>query len=270
MNNNEYFSYSRINTFQNCKELYRINYIDKIRKKNENIEAYLGSCVHKVIEDIYTEKIDSINLDDIIYMYDKIWKDRWHDNIYLIDRSRKLSQYYNLGIECLRNFYKKNIQSKPDFLNNVIHSELDLRFSIDGINFRGIIDRLDFNSITNEYTVNDYKTSKRIISSKKAKKDLQLGLYVIAVQHKFKTKDPINLKWHFLRYGIDVFVNSNTIELESIKKNLVNKANKILELSKESDNFNPNETMLCNWCHYWEECTAKITSNPAKRILNAG
>ena len=49
----EIFSYSRINTFKNCRELYHINYIQGIRKENENIEAYLGSCVHHVIEDIY-------------------------------------------------------------------------------------------------------------------------------------------------------------------------------------------------------------------------
>ena len=100
----EVFSYSRINTFKNCRELYHINYIQGIRKENENIEAYLGSCVHHVIEDIYENSNQIINFDEIIYMYDKTWKDRWHDNVYLIDRSKKVDQYYNLGIECLRNF----------------------------------------------------------------------------------------------------------------------------------------------------------------------
>ena len=185
-------------------------------------------------------------------MYDKVWKNRWHENVYLIDRSKKVNQYYSLGIECLRNFYKKNIENKPVFLNNIVDSELDLHFSINGVNFRGIIDRLDFDSDTNEYTVNDYKTSKRIISSKKAKRDLQLGLYMIAVQQKYKTTSPIKLKWYFLRYGIDVLVTPDNEDLDFIKKQLVNKANKILDLSKESDNFNPNETILCNWCHYWE------------------
>ncbi len=65
------FSYSRINTFKNCRELYHINYIQGIRKENENIEAYLGSCVHHVIEDIYENNNQIINFDEIIYMYDK-------------------------------------------------------------------------------------------------------------------------------------------------------------------------------------------------------
>ena len=263
----EVFSYSRINTFKNCRELYHINYIQGIRKENENIEAYLGSCVHHVIEDIYENSNQIINFDEIIYMYDKTWKDRWHDNVYLIDRTKKVDQYYNLGIECLRNFYKKNIQNNSSFLKNVVDCELEVEFSMDGIQFRGFIDRLDFNSETNQYTVNDYKTSKRIISSKKAKRDLQLGLYMIAVHEKFDILEPVNLKWHFLRYGVDIFVTPDLDDIASIKKALVKKAKNIIELSKENENFYANETILCNWCHYWEECSVKTMPNPAKRIL---
>ena len=163
MKEKQLFSYSKINTFQNCRELYYINYIQKIRKVNENIEAYLGSCVHKVIEYIYSESINDINLDDIIFMYDKVWKDRWHDKIYIIDRSKKVSQYYNLGIECLRIFYKRNIHSNAFFLKNTAESEMNVEFNLDGIDFRGIIDRLDFNSEDNQYIINDYILGKQYI-----------------------------------------------------------------------------------------------------------
>ena len=33
----------------------------------------------------------------------------------------------------------------------------------------------------------------------------------------------------------------------------------------DSDKFEPKETMLCNWCHYWEDCSAKETTNPARK-----
>jgi len=263
----ELFSYSKINTFKNCRELYHINYIQGIRKENENIEAYLGSCVHAVIEDIYNNKNQAINFDDIVDMYQRKWNDNWHESVFLIDKTKKVHQYYNLGVECLRNFYKKNIQDKPSFLANVMDSELGVEFSIDGIGFRGIIDRLDFNPDLNQYTINDYKTSKRIISSKKAQKNLQLGLYLVAIHEKFNVTEPVNLRWYFLRYGVDVMVTSGTDDLDYIKKKLVKRAKNIIELSKDNESFYANETILCNWCHYWEECSAKTTSNPAKRIL---
>ena len=261
------FSYSRLNTFNNCREAYRINYIKGIRKDNENIEAYLGSCVHYVIEDIYNNANSSINFDEIVYMYKKSWDDNWHDSIYLIDGRKKVSQYYSLGIECLKNFYKRNIENNSSFLKNTLESEMEVEFSMDGIDFRGIIDRLDYDSQASRYIVNDYKTSKRVISPKKAQRDLQLGLYLVAIHQKFNIENPVILKWHFLRYGVDIVVSPKTEDVDFIKKKLVQKAKAILDMSSDRENFYPNENILCNWCHYWEECTAKFTSNPAKRIL---
>ncbi len=264
------FSYSKINTFSNCRELYHINYIQQIRKKNDNIESYLGSCVHYVIEYIYENKLDTITLDEIVYIYNEHWKERWHDNIYMPDRSKKPEQYFDLGVECLRLFFKKNIHNKPNFLKDVVGCELELSFEDNDNNiYRGIIDRLDFDKDKNQYVINDYKTSKRIISAKKAQTDLQLGLYLIAVQEKYNTNQPITLKWHFLRYGIEVSVTPDNNDIDLIKRQLNRKTEEIKKLSDERDNFFPNETPLCNWCHYWEECTAKTTSNPAKRITNA-
>ena len=90
---------------------------------------------------------------------------------------------------------------------------------------------------------------------------------MIAVHEKFNILEPVNLKWHFLRYGVDIFVTPDMDDIASIKKNLVKKAKNIIELSSENENFYANETILCNWCHYWEECSVKTISNPARRIL---
>ena len=47
--------------------------------------------------------VSSQLFDEIVYMYKKSWDDNWHDSIYLIDGRKKVSQYYSLGIECLKN-----------------------------------------------------------------------------------------------------------------------------------------------------------------------
>ena len=94
-------------------------------------------------------------------------------------------------------------------------------------------------------------------------------MYLVGVQKKYKIKKPIILKWHFLRYGIDIEVTPDEDNIRFIQNQLVSRVRKIKSLSKERDNFFPNETPLCNWCHYWEECTAKTISNPAKRLINA-
>ena len=40
---------------------------------------------------------------------------------------------------------------------------------------------------------------------------------------------------------------------------------KIINSMDDINNFLPKETILCNWCYLWEECTAKVGPNPVRR-----
>jgi hypothetical protein len=40
---------------------------------------------------------------------------------------------------------------------------------------------------------------------------------------------------------------------------------KIIDCMEDKNNFLPKESILCNWCYLWEECTAKVGPNPVKR-----
>ena len=39
----------------------------------------------------------------------------------------------------------------------------------------------------------------------------------------------------------------------------------LIDCMDDENNFLPKETILCNWCYLWEECTAKVGPNPVKR-----
>ena len=43
------YSYSRLEAFKTRTLKYKFNYIDKIKREEEGIEAFLGSCFHEVI-----------------------------------------------------------------------------------------------------------------------------------------------------------------------------------------------------------------------------
>ena len=47
------FSHSGIQTYKKCPAQFRYRYIDKIYKKDEGIEAFLGKRVHESIEFLY-------------------------------------------------------------------------------------------------------------------------------------------------------------------------------------------------------------------------
>ena len=42
------YSHSRLEAFKSCPLKYKFNYIDKIKREEEGIEAFLGSRFHEV------------------------------------------------------------------------------------------------------------------------------------------------------------------------------------------------------------------------------
>ena len=95
--------------------------------------------------------------------------------------------------------------------------------------------------------------------------DLQLVLYHLAIEQNYKNIEKILLKWHFLRSGNEVEIFYSKEELEKMKNKINNLINDMSKKNINVDNFLPKETLLCNWCYYWEECTAKIGINPVKK-----
>ena len=46
------YSHSKMSTFRQCPLKYRFGYIDRIKKEEEGIEAFTGSCVHEALEEL--------------------------------------------------------------------------------------------------------------------------------------------------------------------------------------------------------------------------
>ena len=260
---NRTFSYSQLNTFKTCPQQYKIIYLDGIRKDHESIEAFMGKRVHEVLEWLYNnENKDKsfIIFDKLCQIYDEQWSGKWHNHIYIADNTKNSDYYYSIGKRCLSNYYNKY---GPSFKQHVVDTEVKLEFSIKGYLFKGVIDRLD-NSKEGDWSVHDYKTSKRSKTSRQAKNDLQLALYHLAIEQNYGDVQRISLNWHFLRDGSKVSITHSKEEIEQLKKKIINIIKNISEHSLDYNNFLPKETLLCNWCYYWQECTAKIGENPVK------
>ncbi|MDO9289175.1 MAG: PD-(D/E)XK nuclease family protein, partial [Thermodesulfovibrionales bacterium] len=65
------YSNSRLSTYENCPQQYKLRYIDKVELPEgaeEGIEAFLGSRVHEALEKLYKELIlTKLNsLDDLL------------------------------------------------------------------------------------------------------------------------------------------------------------------------------------------------------------
>ena len=258
------FSYSQLNTFKTCPQKYKIIYLDGVRKKHESIEAFMGKRVHGVLEWLYIrENMEKpyMTFDRLCQTYDDQWAAEWHSNIYIADARKKSELYYSIGKRCLSNYYSRY---GPTFDQRVEDTEVELKFSIGDYTFRGIIDRLDHPK-PGKWVVHDYKTSKNPKSERQAMNDIQLALYHIAVEQNYGQVNDISLTWHFLRMGSEVTVLHTRDQLEKLRNKLIQMVEKIIQFRDNENNFLPKETMLCNWCYLWEECTAKVGPNPVNR-----
>ena len=186
----KYFSYSKINTYKSCPQKYKIVYLDKIRKKNESIEAFMGKRVHEVLEWLYSDKNRKKKLilfDTLMNKYKQLWNEKWHQNIFIARCKYNRENYnkntlYEIGIDCLSNYYR--LFNKSGYFNqNVEEVELSFETKIEDYIFKGFIDRVDIND--DVIDIIDYKTGKNKRTYYQAKNDFQLAIYGLAAKHIF-------------------------------------------------------------------------------------
>lgn len=275
----ERFSHSGIQSFQKCPAQFQFRYINRIYKKDEGVEAFMGKRVHETLEYLYNQKLTGVILsfDELLKYHFSLWENSWHDRIAIvnkqvlpIDQKKSIQQwkkyaafYFRLGEMCISKFYKMN----QPFKENVYANEYEVDFFLDNdSNYRikGVIDRLDVDSKGN-WVIHDYKTGKRAYSQSVADSDQQLGLYQIGLEAEQDDVNSVILRWHFLQQKRENIIvesrrsDENKNQLTIYIKKMIDKIRKKFE---KNEKFEAKTSMLCNWCYYWEECPAKDSPNP--------
>ena len=90
------YSHSRLSTFEQCPYKYRLSYIDKVETEiTQSVEAFLGSCVHSVLEKLYEDlKYQKQNsLEDLINYLHEIWEKNWDDSIVIVKKEYSKDNY---------------------------------------------------------------------------------------------------------------------------------------------------------------------------------
>jgi len=259
------YSYSRLNSYEQCGWKYKLIYEDKHFFFSDSIASMFGTLVHYI-----EEKIGNCLKDNIPIDYNKLKDDFLHINIpktskydlkggvfgvdtikekfpkefFEVDEdghsySKRVEEYLNTGIYRLENYLKAN----PDLV--VQGTELSFEISYENDVLTGSIDRVLFNTKTNKYIIEDIKTKAKPFKEEDLKQPLQFVFYTLALS------SMLNIKKEDISCRYDLpFCN---IRQDVIEKDYVKKGEEEIKniLSGIADKtFVPQPSASCAFCSF--------------------
>lgn len=249
--NNMVWSFSRLNSWHNCKLGWKKSYLDKY-KGVSNGWAKAGSLGHEILEDFANNKLDVTELESE-------WINRYDNEV-----TEPFPRFAVNLHEHYKNKVAKYFKIFKGFSGEVKDVELEFIYNLpDGSKFTGFIDLIT--EMENESIICvDHKISKKFTKKKLEKKAIQLFLYAPAIEEKYD-KLPSTGIFHFFQTG-----ESHIVEMskEKIQKSLLWATDTIEEI-KNANSFPPvvegmtelelkENKMFCTaLCNHRETCEAK-------------
>jgi RecB family exonuclease len=240
-------SYSRLNTLDMCEAKYFFSYILK-EPQVFGAAATLGNILHKVLEEKLepNETIDKSQLNDYI--------DEYHKHIPNYDPNNEIPDDLLIaGETMLIEFIDRHngesfaIEEKEKGFSLVIGNAL----------ISGYIDRVDI--VEDKLYITDYKSGKREEAQKNIHRNIQLGIYALAMDKLYPGKE-IYASLYYLRSGKQkghLFTRDDLQQIETLIIGLVDKL-----INKNNFSYTGNK-FICNFCDYAVNGTCSVG---AKRV----
>lgn len=257
---------SQLKLYEQCPLRYRFYYIERLRPTYQLVESFVGARVHESMEYLYVhlKNQDLRPVADVIQFYSRRWEQMWSSTVQIVNQRRNREWYRRYGEKCLRRYY---VQHYP-FLEPGIHMiEVEWPFQIvlgpEGrYRMRGHVDRLTRRD-DNSYVVHDYKTSQYVPRKGMLARDLQPGVYQLAVRETFPEARKVSVSWHYLASQQEIRPTLSANQLDRLRTKLVRRIDKI----EQDQEFSPRPTKYCRNCEYKQICPAQndITSRTTSR-----
>lgn len=244
------YSHSRLECFENCPLQFKICYIDKIKRQEEGIEAFLGSRFHETMERLYKDlKCREYSLKDLLDYYESQWDKEYNNSVIITKKDRTAQDYRNIGRKCIEDYYKRY---HPFTQSRILGLEREILIDLnnDGkYKIRGYIDRLA-QSQDDTYEIHDYKTSGFLPEQKHFDEDRQLALYQLGVQDAWPDAKNVKLIWHYVVFDKEMASTRTKEQLGQLKLATIG----LIDQIEKTQEFLPKESNLCEWCAYPDLC----------------
>ncbi len=240
---------SRASQFKTCPKQFKFSNVDKIKEPTNLVQAK-GTTVHQALEDLY-DLPSSERTPEVLYnLFRKAWSNvRGNDeHVNLFESLDDEREWGQEGLNLLHNYLKLENPQKLEPLEQ----ERWVRGSIEDLNLRGILDRMDEDKDGNLIIV-DYKSGKAPMAKYKEPRFFALKLYALLIRDEIGIT-PKELKLIYLKNSTIHTLNIDDKMLDEAKVEILSIWDEIKKAFKEN-NFPAVKNGLCkDWCYYKPIC----------------
>jgi putative RecB family exonuclease len=239
---------SRASQFKTCPKQFKFANIDKIKEPTTEVQAK-GTTVHQALEDLFDLKPDERNTEKLHNLFREAWtKVRGNDEHHNLFSSVEEEREWGLdGLKLLNNYM--SIEDPTSF--EPLERERWVRGSIEDLNLRGILDRMDRNS-KGELVIVDYKSGKAPLAKYKEPRFFALKLYALLIQKELGEM-PSELKLIYLKNSTIHTLKVTQDSLDQVKIEVLEIWNNIKK-AFETNDFPATKNTLCDWCYFKPIC----------------
>ena len=239
---------SRASQFKTCPKQFKFANIDKIKEPTTEVQAK-GSTVHQALEDLFDLPPEERNTEKLHNLFREAWtKVRGNDEHHNLFSSVEEEREWGLdGLKLLNNYM--SIEDPTSF--EPLERERWVRGSIEDLNLRGILDRMDRNN-KGELVIVDYKSGKAPLAKYKEPRFFALKLYALLIQKELGEM-PSELKLIYLKNSTIHTLKVSQESLDQVKIEVLEIWNNI-KIAFETNEFPATKNTLCDWCYYKPIC----------------
>lgn len=254
----EYFSHSKLDSYDTCPRQYKFRYIEKAKVEKEvTIEVFTGQLLHRCLQKLYDAKRMGkvFSLEEILAIHDSEWDSAPVKTLKVNNPNLSVQDYIDDSRRSLAKYYESH-QPFDDGETLAVEEKISMTLDEErGFKLRGVIDRLRRNP-DGSLEIIDYKYKKGLPKQSDLEQDQQLALYTLAARENWPNLGAVSARLVYLKQDLEFPVTISEDMLDVVRAETIARILQI-KAAERLDDFPTKESRLCDWCAYLSLCPAK-------------